>query len=94
LHDYLELNAEAAVMSSEPQYEQEDPVYQRAVEIMDQEWLASGMTREELQQSKQLAALFDRLRASGRTLEDIVTEWEGKTDEEILCEYALPAVSA
>lgn len=61
--------------------------YQDAMNIIDQEWLQAGVSQEELDQGKQLAELFDRLLASGRSVNDISTEWEGKTVEEIMREY-------
>jgi hypothetical protein len=42
-----------------------DLAYQKAMEIIDQEWLAAGVSREELQQSKQLADNIDKLVVSG-----------------------------
>ena len=64
--------------------------YQQAVEIIDREWLTSGVSQEELAQDEQLAEIFDRLVGSGRTVDDIRAEWETKAVEEILQEYALP----
>jgi hypothetical protein len=64
--------------------------YRQAMEIIDREWLASGVTQEELAQDARLAEIFDRLVGSGRTVDDIRAEWEAKTVEEILREYALP----
>ncbi len=61
---------------------------QMAREMMDQEWIATGVTREELDQDRQLAQLFDKLVTGGRSSKDIVAEWEHKTPEEILREYA------
>lgn len=62
---------------------------QMAREMMDQEWIATGVTREELDQDRQLADLFDKLVTGGRSSKDIAAEWEHKTPEEILREYAL-----
>lgn len=64
--------------------------YRQAMEIIDREWLTSGVSQEELAQDEQLAEIFDRLIGSGRTVEDIRAEWETKAVEEILREYALP----
>ena len=63
--------------------------YRQAMEVIDQEWLAVGVTQEELSQDERLAEIFDRLVGSGRTVDDIRTEWETKTVEEILREYAV-----
>ena len=64
--------------------------YRQAMEIIDREWLTSGVSPEELAQEEQLAEIFDRLVGSGRTVEDIRAEWETKAVKEILQEYALP----
>ncbi len=64
--------------------------YQQAMEIIDREWLAAGVTEEELAQDEQLAEIFDRLVGSGRTVDYIRAEWETKTMAEILREYAIP----
>jgi hypothetical protein len=64
--------------------------YRQAMEIIDREWLAVGVTNEELAQDEQLAEIFDRLVGSGRTVDDIGAEWETKTVEEILREYWIP----
>jgi len=63
--------------------------YGQAMEIIDREWLTVGVSQEELAHEEQLAEIFDRLVGSGRTVEDIRAEWETKTAEEILQEYAL-----
>jgi hypothetical protein len=64
--------------------------YQQAMEIIGREWRAAGVTQEELNQEEQLAEIFDRLVGSGRTVDDIHTEWETKTIEEIVREYTSP----
>ena len=63
--------------------------HQQAMEIIDLEWLAAGMTSEELKQEEQLAEIFGRLVGSGRSVDDVRAEWEAKTLEDILREYAL-----
>jgi len=60
--------------------------YQQSMEIIDLEWVATGMTMEELKQEAQLAAIFDRLVGSGRSVDDIRAEWEVKTISDILQE--------
>jgi hypothetical protein len=67
--------------------------YRQAMEIIDREWLAAGVTEEELAQDEQLADIFDRQIASGRTVEEIRSDWETKTVAEILRESAHPAAS-
>ena len=62
--------------------------YHQAMEIIDLEWLAAGMTTQELKQEEQLAEIFDRLVGFGLSVYDIRAEWEAKTIEEILREYA------
>ena len=57
-------------------------------EVIDQAWLDEGMSREELEQNRRLADIFDCLLAKGRTVDDINAEWEQKTPPEIICEYA------
>ena len=64
--------------------------YLQAMEIIDQEWLAAGVSQEALAKEEQLAKIFDRLVGSGRTIDNIRAEWETKAVEEILQEYALP----
>ena len=70
-----------------------DHAYRMAMDIIDQEWLDAGMTRKELEENKRVAELLDRLVAAGHSLDEIEAEWEGKTSEEILREYALPDIS-
>lgn len=67
--------------------------YRQAMDIIDREWLAAGVTEEELAQDEQLADIFDRQVASGRTVEEIRADWETKTLAEILRECARPAAS-
>lgn len=61
---------------------------QVAAEIIDQTWLEHGYSRTQLEQSKQVADLLDRLVASGCSMESILKEWQDKSAEEILHEYA------
>ncbi len=75
-------------MSSDEKQERYERAYQKAMEIIDQAWLEAGMTREEIEQDNQLAEIFDRLLASGRSIDDINAEWQNKSAEEILREYA------
>ncbi len=79
-------------MHYERKDEEYDPIYQMAMDIIDQEWIDAGITREELEQNRQIVAIIDRLRASGRSLNAIEAEWEGKSKEQILLEYALVPV--
>ena len=72
----------------ESKEESAERAYQMAREIIDQEWIAAGVTREELDQADQLANLLDRLVASGRDFDSLMEKWEHKTAEEILREYA------
>lgn len=62
------------------------------MEIIDQEWLAAGKTREELDQERQLLKLYDELLGSGHEPEDIRAEWKDKSDAEILRAYAEPTL--
>ena len=55
-----------------------------ASEVLDGEWQKAGMSLEEIEQNKQVGALFDRLIASGHSVEEILSKWEGKTADEIL----------
>ena len=50
------------------------------------------MSQKELEQNRLLVDLLDSLRASGRTLDDIMDEWQGKSAEDILREYASPGI--
>ena len=61
--------------------------YKQAMDIVDREWMAAGVSQEALTQEEELAEIFDQLVSSGRTVEDIRTEWEAMTVEEILREY-------
>lgn len=69
-----------------------DQAYQRARQIIRQEWIEAGKTEAELDQEEQLVDLLDRLVASGRSEEDIEAEWEGKSNAEILHAYAASAL--
>ncbi len=62
--------------------------YRIAREIIDQEWLAAGATREELEQDEQLTQLLDRLVVSGHDFHNLMADWQHKTPEAILREYA------
>ena len=68
--------------------------YPMANEILDQMWLEEGISREELIRSQRVSELFDALLTSGYSVDTLLTEWEGKSAEEILCMYAhrLPLV--
>ena len=61
-----------------------------ARKIIEDEWLATGVTKEELKQDEQLVQLLGRLMANGRSFENIMAEWEGKSPGDILREYAAP----
>ena len=67
-----------------------DQAYQRARQIIRQEWIEAGKTEAELDQEEQLVDLLDMLVASGRSEEDIEAEWEGKSKSEILQAYVAP----
>jgi hypothetical protein len=54
-----------------------------AAVIINQSWLEAGHTQEELDQSERIADLLDRLVASGRSMESVLDEWQGKSAEEI-----------
>lgn len=73
-------------MNRQEQYQR---TYQEAMDIIDQEWLDAGTTREELDENKRLTELLDRLVGEGRSLDEIEAAWEGKSNKEILREYAL-----
>lgn len=77
-------------MSKTERRDTAERVHRRAMEIIDREWLATGVTPEALAQEEQLAEIFDTLVGSGRTVDDIRAEWESRTVEEILQEYSLP----
>ena len=62
---------------------------QMAREIIQNEWLATGVIREELEQDNQLECLLGKLLKAGRPLNDILAEWEHKTPSEILSEYVV-----
>ncbi len=81
-------------MSEEERQRRIEVALRRAEEIIEQSWLEAGMTREEIAQDKQLADLFQRLLAEGRRADDILDEWQNKSAEEILNEYAPRTLSA
>ena len=62
--------------------------YRQAMAILDAEWVALGVTREELQQDERLTEILQSLLISGRSFDDINAEWSQKTPEQILREYA------
>lgn len=66
-----------ALMNSSARDERLAALYQQAMAIIDQEWLAEGVAPEELTQSERLAKLFSRLIGTGRTAEEILSGWEG-----------------
>jgi hypothetical protein len=74
--------------------EEREERYQRALrraqEIIDQSWLEAGYTREDLGQSAQIGDLFQRLLAEGWRADDLLKDWQNKSAEEILREYAPP----
>ena len=77
-------------MSFKPVY---DPIYQMAVDIIDNEWIAAGKTREELIQEERIMDIVDDLFASGKSLDEIDTIWKGKSNAQIVEEYA-PVISS
>ena len=79
-------------MNTPEQQAKFDQAYQRAMDIIDQEWLAAGKTREELDQEKMLIELYDILLSAGWSETQIRAEWDGKTSEEIFCLYNAPHV--
>lgn len=69
-----------------------EQAYQRAMDIIDQEWLAAGKTREELDREKMLIELYDILLSSGMSEKELHAEWNDKSSMEILCLYNAPHV--
>ena len=63
-------------------------------ETMDREWRNEGKSQEELETSRKLSDLFACELAAGRTPQEIEVAWAGKTAEQIIREYALPAPTA
>jgi hypothetical protein len=51
---------------------------------IEESWRAVGWTDEDFENDRRLMALFDRLLVEGRTVEDILDDWESKTVDEIL----------
>lgn len=72
-------------MNSNTAKEQEASILLTA--LLDQACRESGMSAVEVEQSKRVAAIEERLVASGRSIKDIYREWETKTPEQILHEY-------
>lgn len=52
-----------------------EQVYQRGREIIDQEWLAAGVSREELDQEEEITDILDRLTGSGYAPEIVRAAW-------------------
>lgn len=75
-------------MDTENKYES---ALRQARELIDNEWLAAGATREELDQDECMVKLLSELVKAGRLLDDVFAEWEGKSPVEILQDYAAPA---
>jgi hypothetical protein len=57
-------------------------------QILDRSALESGITHEELEQEKMIAAIEVRLVAMGRAISDVYAEWETTTAEQIIGRYA------
>ncbi len=74
-------------MNSDNKYER---ALQQAREHIDNEWLATGVTREELEQDARMVELLSNLVKAGHPLEDLLAEWEEKSPAEILRDYATP----
>ncbi len=55
--------------------------------ILDEACRESGMSTVEVEQSKRVAIIEERLVGSGRSIKDVYKEWETKTPEQILHEY-------
>ncbi len=55
--------------------------------ILDTACREAGMSALQIEQSKRVAVIEERLVASGRSIKDIYREWETKTPEQILREY-------
>jgi hypothetical protein len=66
--------------------EQREALYQQAVELIRDEWLAEGTTPEEWERSERVAELFSRQVASGEDADNIVSRWRGLTAQEILAQ--------
>ena len=80
-------------MNTPEQQVRTERALQQARDLIRQEWLAVGKTEQELDHEEQLLTLYSRLLSSGRSEDEIDVEWEHKTPEEILREYA-PLVPA
>ena len=52
-----------------------EQVYQRGREIIDREWLAAGVSREELDQEEEITDILDRLTGSGYAPEIVRAAW-------------------
>ena len=63
--------------------DQPDQVYESAVQLMDEEWKQTGLDEASLEQSRLLVDRLDTLAASGRSVEDILAEWQGLSAAEI-----------
>lgn len=55
-------------------------------EIMDEELMKDGWTREQLEEQKCLGELLDEKLAAGYSMNQINAMWQGKTNQEILAD--------
>ncbi len=81
-------------MNRQRRQERPDPVAVQAERIIRQEWLDAGVSAEELERGRRVADLLDRLLADGCQVDALLEEWQGKSAEEILAEYATVEGSA
>ncbi len=76
-------------MNNEEQQMRAEQARRMAKKIIEDSWLATGVTQQELDRDEQVMQVFSRLVASGRSEEDIIVEWKHKSAEEILRAYAI-----
>jgi hypothetical protein len=63
-----------------------DAIYRQALEIIDAEWRAAGVSEEESRLDERLAEAFARKVASGQDVDELLARWRTLTPEQILKE--------
>jgi hypothetical protein len=68
-----------------------EAIYRQAMEIIDAEWRAAGLSQEELDLETRLADALARRLAAGEEVGELLARWQTLTPQEILEEAEEPA---